>query len=335
MDELILGLGESTTTTELILDACQFDTRAVQKLVHALKKDVDKQLAIQHITIEGFEGFRGQDMLQFFQLPCLHGLEVMGNDANGEVDDMIDDVNEGLLECTLQNITLSINLLARLETGLTQALQRGKLQHLELDRCNLSVEADAECLFGLLKNGNLRTLALDSVMCGFDFPGEESLEYKVFECLQQNSGLEKLSWRYGEAHYPMDFYTALVGSLPSLKLSTLKMSSSCHSIAEVQDVIGEIATTSAKENWSLEVLQFSGWSAGVEDLFPDPVCTATQQEQIAAIAERNRLKKLIFSASIGSMSQEDCIHTLASLWELPDWVSLTFWLLEEVPHLFF
>jgi hypothetical protein len=257
-------------------------------------------------------------------------------EAEMDMDHGLDDLRKAIGNCRLSCLGMKTNRLGEFCPAIKTATSHA-LTHLEIE-CQFMSESDINKLAELIKDAGCGLKSLELEIS--DQRNSVDVSLAVLEAMQEDcTNLRELFLNHYKPRSSLDpeNLNLLVERIANLKSLTVLGLSGIGEKCIDASVEGKLSVSLTK-NWSLESLKLTMLPLDITDpvpkLDPTPVSPALREE-IASFMARNKRKKKIFSPEMEEVDRLACIDMLASLWELPDWASLSLWLLQRVPHHFF
>eukprot|EP00797_Seminavis_robusta_P020264 Sro309_g113730.1 n/a (390) ;mRNA; r:19659-20828 len=328
IDGLLWGLMQSHTTTKISFEECKFDRHAIVKLVNAITSN---WLRIQHLDfIDGMENAEGEHIQSLLECPSLEALGLLID----EIDTHTQFIENGIQKCSLSSlkITTGEDIFCILGSALGSAMSTRNLTALELCWCQFE-EADLDCLIGLITYPACQLRMLTWANCRDGT--EVAVEAGIFAALKENAnGLDSLRLLSPFSQPNTHVFDSMIECLADI--TTLKDLEIRLSNNESPPRLHENLADAFASNWSLEQLLLAGGRYDNDrELLPFPVTTASFERLVEGVMQRNTHRKLLFSADLAQKTTWECLEILESMWELPDCLSLAFWLFNELPDRFF
>ena len=328
IDELLQGLGGSSSATKLTFKNCIFDIVALQKLLGALKS---KAFPIRDLgfigSCQGLQGGHLQELLESEHLEALD-LEI----ASSFVDSNIAAVHRGLENSSsgLSRLSISTGSFGTLTHALTKAITHQSLNDLKLSQCVLS---DA-CISGLVtlitRDGfNLQKLSFAS--CFLTTDGWT----KIAEALKGGANFDRLSIEtsnYVESQAIVRAMIRCFADIHGLKFLAMTLH------PNVLSKMGDDLVQGSSMNWSLEEINVNGsGTCFVHFKWGGNNASSPFRGLLQFFGVRNKLKKLLSQQSIygNGLCLDEWIGKVKTFSDLREGVSLTFWLFQQKPALFF
>lgn len=289
----------------------------MKKLVHYLKH---KLLGITHLYLKSWLSKKivvhGEDIRTLFE--CDH-LVVLGLDEFRTVSNTRRIVEQGIQNCSLALCISASNFEALYPAFKNVCIASGSVRTLKLSDCSFDF-SDIACLVELINDDKsaLRNL----ILC--DYEGDQAAV--VFSALTDISNLRSLHLENDDNDVVLNTWEEICQNFGNIDtLTELKLLAESCWLPEGKSE-NKIVKAMAS-NWSPEAVSLV--VAGPDNFITRHMVTLRTQKMLDNIMKRNRMKKLIAAADVALSQTEKhkWMNQLASIWEVPDALSLSYWLL--------